>query len=202
VFTGKVGHSVCCWWNWLGQTPCTAHLGFVHVGWVKLSTGCGNVCSLSSCLSVGRQSSLVVSKLNSQSKGCGFKSRLIHKYYMEMGSKPCQDRFIHPILVHLNIRKKTGSQIKYLKNCLPVCRLRPSSSSVERTANRSWRWSWLGIQSEVSDPENRNLRRDSSPRCSRTRRHPLHSKWKMSNRMELKMDKVKMRQKARTFLFF
>ena len=43
---------------------------------------------------------VVVSKLGSQLKGCGFESCLL-KYYMEMVSKPCQDRFLlHPILVH------------------------------------------------------------------------------------------------------
>jgi len=41
---------------------------------------------------------------------------------MEMVSKPCQDRFLHPILVHFIIEKKEniGSQMghtkKYLKN--------------------------------------------------------------------------------------
>jgi hypothetical protein len=36
---------------------------------------------------------------------------------MEMVSKPCQDRFLHPILVHLNVEKKEniGGQMGHTK---------------------------------------------------------------------------------------
>ncbi len=51
--------------------------------------------------SQGHKSGLVVSELDSQSKGCGFESRLIQ---ILVGNG--QDRFLHPILVHSWKNKK------------------------------------------------------------------------------------------------
>ncbi len=65
----------------------------------------------------------MVSKLNSQSKGCVFESRL-----MDMGLKPCQGRFRHPIPVHFEKKEKnTGLQMgqtdkkKIFFKCLQTC---------------------------------------------------------------------------------
>jgi hypothetical protein len=35
---------------------------------------------------------------------------------MEMSSKPCKDRFLHPILVQKNTSSKMGHKRNYLKN--------------------------------------------------------------------------------------
>jgi hypothetical protein len=54
-----------------------------------------------------RKSGLVVSKLDSSSKGCAFESRLIQNTRWKwLMSKPCQDQFLHPILVHFWKNKK------------------------------------------------------------------------------------------------
>jgi hypothetical protein len=60
----------------------------------------------------GHKSSLVVSKLDSPSKGCWFESRVIQSTRWKwLISKPCQDWLLHPILVHsLKNKKNRGSQ--------------------------------------------------------------------------------------------
>jgi hypothetical protein len=55
----------------------------------------------------------MVSEFDSQSKGCGFKPHLIQNTRWKwLMSKPCQDRFLHPILDHWwKNKKKIGSQM-------------------------------------------------------------------------------------------
>jgi len=58
-------------------------------------------------------SGLVVSKPDSQLEGRGLKS---HPILVEMVSKPCQDLFLHPILVHyIEKKENTGNQIGHSK---------------------------------------------------------------------------------------
>ncbi len=66
-----------------------------------------------SLVGLGHKSGLVISGLDSQSKGCGFESCLIQYTRWEwLMSKPCQDWFLHPILVYSwNNKKNIGSQM-------------------------------------------------------------------------------------------
>ncbi len=65
---------------------------------------------LNNIIILGRQSGLVVSELDSQSIGCGFE---IQNTRWKIWSEPCQDQFLHSILVHLKTRT-----ISYLQNNL------------------------------------------------------------------------------------